>query len=109
MGEQIDMEQAQLVIERIAQLAEAFAWQAGVAGMETAGGFVSYLAEHPRDIEPFLKFGAIELPLDWLSQGGLTWYAKDGKIISPAFARRARIIRSLATPGDHNTEQGEDA
>jgi hypothetical protein len=91
----IDFAQARLTIERIAKLAEQFAAEAGVGGMETAGNIVSYLAEHPRDIEPFLRFGVLELPDDWHQRGRLTWHAKNGKIVRPEVARRARIIKSL--------------
>ena len=37
-------------IETIAKMAHAIGWQAGVGGMETAGGIVSYLAQHPEHI-----------------------------------------------------------
>ena len=96
----IDFAQAELVIERIAQIAEAFGHQAGIGGMETAGNLVSYLATHPRDIEPLLRFGVFELPMDWPERGSLTWHAQNGKLVHPEEARRARTIKQLAKPGD---------
>lgn len=91
----IDFAQARLTIERIAKLAETFAAQAGVGGMETAGNIVSYLAEHPEDIEPCLRFGLFELPDNWHLHGRLTWHAMNGKIMKPEVARQARVIKSL--------------
>jgi hypothetical protein len=95
MGDDIDFAMAEKVIERIAQIAEALSVQAGVGGMETAGAIVSYLAEHPRDIEPCLRFGTSELPTDWLRLGCLSWHAQNGSIVRPEFARRAAIIKQL--------------
>jgi len=92
---EIDLTSAEAVIQRIAQIAETFAAQAGVGGMETAGNLVSYLAKHPRDIEPCLKFGIFELPADWHERGDLTWHALSGKIVRPEAARRARTIKKL--------------
>jgi hypothetical protein len=94
-GRDVDMADVAAVIARIAEIAEAFGAQAGVGAMETAGGIISYLAEHPRDIEPCLRFGIFELPSDWLERGGLTWHAQNGKVVHPAEARRSRIIRRL--------------
>lgn len=86
------------VILRLAELTEAFAWQAGVGGMETAGSMVSYLAEHPEKIGPFLsgRDSMIDWPIGWHEQGRLTWHAQNGKIISPEFARRQRVIVGLS-------------
>lgn len=92
---EIDFEQAHLTIERIAKLAEAFAAQAGIGGTETAGLIISYLAEHPEDIEPCLRFGVLELPDGWHERGRLTWHGQNGKIVKPAQARRALIIKRL--------------
>ena len=93
--DEIDMAQAELVIERIAEIADAFAHMAGVGGCETAGHLISYLTEKPRDIEPLLRFGILELPDDWIERGSLTWHGKNGKVVSPKYARRARIIGKL--------------
>jgi len=97
MEADIDFAAAEAVIERIAALAEAFAQKAGVGGMETAGQMVSYLATHPRDIEPCLRFGLMELPADWFQHGCLTWHAANGKIVHPEYARRAAAVRRLLT------------
>lgn len=91
----IDFDQARLVIERIAHIAETTAVQGGVGGSETAGGIISYLAEHPRDIEPCLRFGVLELPLDWVVRGRLSFHGQNGKIWWPEQARRATMIRKL--------------
>ena len=95
MSEGIDMAQAELVIQRIEQIAEAFSMQAGVGGCETAGHLISYLAENPRDIEPFLKFGMMELPLDWIERGLLSHYAQNGKIVRPHQVRQSRVIKRM--------------
>jgi hypothetical protein len=87
----LNTEAARVVIERIAKIAEVFAGPAGVGGMETAGSIISYLAEHPRDIEPCLRFGVFELPMDWHMHGRLSWHSqKGGKVVWPAEALRAR-------------------
>ena len=91
----IDFDQAEKVIERLAEIAEQFGRAAGIGGMETAGKLVSYLATHPRDIEPLLRFGVFELPDDWHERGCLTWHAKTGEVVHPDKARRARIIKKL--------------
>lgn len=91
----IDFAAAETVIERIAELSEVFAAQAGVGAMETAGNVVSYLADHPRDIEPFLRFGFFELPEDWIRGGSLTWHAANGNVVHPEYARRASTIKKL--------------
>lgn len=94
-GRDIDMTDATAVIQRIADIAEAFAEQAGVGGTETAGLIISYLAEHPRDVEPCLRFGTFELPHGWPEFGRLTWLGANGKIVRPEVARRARVIKNL--------------
>ncbi|MDH7641148.1 hypothetical protein [Sphingomonas oryzagri] len=96
MTEDIDFEAAHVIIERIAKIAEMFAGQAGVGGMETAGSLISYLAENPRDIEPCLRFGVFEIPTDWHMHGRLSWHGKDGKVFWPAEALRARQAKAAA-------------
>ena len=92
----IDFAAAALVIERLAEIAEALGGAAGVEGMQTAGSFVSYLAEHPEDIEPLLRFGASELPDNWIHYGRLTWMGADGKLHHPEDVRR--IVGAAANP-----------
>ncbi|WP_426260807.1 hypothetical protein [Sphingomonas sp. DC1100-1] len=91
----IDFAQAELIFERLGKLAEALADGAGVGECETVGHIVSYLLDHPRDIEPFLRFGFDELPLDWIDKGRLSHYATNGKVVRPEQVRRARIIKNL--------------
>lgn len=86
-------------IARIAEIAEALAWQAGVGGQETAGGFVSYLAKHPEHVEAFLARGVFELPDDWFRNGCLTWYAMNGKVVTPEEARHAVTIKKMKIAG----------
>ena len=83
------------VICMIANRAAAYASQAGVGGMETAGGLVSYLAANPNDIETFINGGIFELPDDWLLRGNLTYQAMNGKITHPETARFSRIIKAM--------------
>jgi hypothetical protein len=92
----IDFAAAAGVIKCLAELSQALGQAAGVGAMETAGSFVSYLAEHPEDIEPLLKFGASELPDGWIHYGCLTWLGADGKLHHPADVRR--IVGAPETP-----------
>jgi hypothetical protein len=94
-AEGINFAQAELVMERLAAIAEPLAHAAGVGEMETVGHLVSYLIDHPRDIEPCLRFGVSELPDDWIDKGRLSYQARDGKIWRPEKARRARLIKKL--------------
>lgn len=98
--EGIEFDQAQPVVKRLVEIAKGFAQQAGVGGIKTAGNLVSYLATHPRDIEILLRFGVCELPMNWHEYGSLTWHAKNGMVLHPDHAWRARIIKQLAEPGD---------
>jgi hypothetical protein len=91
----IDFAQAEIIFERLAAVAEALAHPAGVGEMETVGSLVSYLLDHPRDIEPLLRFGIGELPDDWIRNGRLSYHASDGNIWRPADARRATVIKRL--------------
>jgi hypothetical protein len=86
------------VICMIANRAAAYASQAGVGGMETAGGLISYLASNPDDIEPFINGGIFELPDDWFVRGNLTYHAINGKITHPETARFSRIIKAMKEP-----------
>lgn len=88
---------AKHTILRLAQVAEAIAWHAGVGGCETAGAIVSYLAANPERIDTFLTDGLLDAldapaghPRDLHLDGLLTWHKKDGDVISPAEARAAR-------------------
>lgn len=86
---------AQLVLEQIAKVATAFGEQAGVGAMETAGGILGYLAENPRDLEPFMVGGVFELPPGWFQRHNLTWHAANGKIVHPSEVRRVAEVSQL--------------
>lgn len=96
---------AQEVIDRIAAVATAVGEQAGVGAMETAGGIIGYLAENPRDLEPFMNGGIFELPLDWHERHGLTWHDSKGIVRHPADVRRARQVRDLIKPAATGVQQ----
>lgn len=88
---------AERVIARIVEVSQAISCQAGVGGMETAGSIVSYIAEHPDQIEPLMagNLSVLNWPMRWHMHGCLTWHGQDGKIHSPEHARRATIIRAM--------------
>lgn len=86
---------AQEVIDRIAMVAAVVGAGGGVGGMEIAGGILSYLAEHPRDLEPFMNGGILEIPPDFWMHGKLAWQGGDGKVYTPEHARRAVIVSKL--------------
>jgi hypothetical protein len=85
------------VIARIAKVAAAIGAQAGVGGMETAGSIISYLAKHPEHVAAFMagETSPVDWSFDWIEQGTLTWHGSDGRLHSPAEARRYRLIRKL--------------
>lgn len=80
-------------IECLAVRSDNMAWQAGVGGMEIAGGAVSYLANHPEDIEPFMHGGFSELPDIPARKGCLSWHAISGDVVTPEYAERKRIAK----------------
>lgn len=86
---------AQEVINQIADTADAFASQAGVGAMETAGQILAYLAKHPKDLEPFMLGGIWELPKDYFVQHDLSYHAINGEIVHPEFARRQKEIDKM--------------
>lgn len=92
------------VIQHIAMHAKAIGQQAGVGAMETAGSIVSFLAAHPKHIEPFLagEESPLDWPTNWIEHGELTWHAQNGKVVSPAFVRRARQIKELTRSAYHD-------
>lgn len=84
------------VIQKIAEIASAIGFQAGVSAMETAGALISVLAVHPEKVRPFLagELSAVD-DFDLLcpEKGCLTWLAMNGNLISPAAARAAKQQR----------------
>ena len=96
MSDEINFDQVGVILERLAKVASDLATPAGVGEMETVGHLVSYLLDHPRNIEPCLRFGVGELPPDWIEKGRLSYQGRDGKLWRPADARRARVVKSLA-------------
>lgn len=83
------------VIAWIAEVSEAIAWQAGVGAMETAGSIVSYLAEHPEDVDAFMQIGSVlDWPMTWHREGRLSWHGQDGKIYHPEAVRSAMVAKS---------------
>lgn len=84
-------------IEQLCDRSDTFAALAGVGGVETAGHLISYLAEHPKDLEPFLVGGFMELPDRWIEHGELTFHGIDGKVRHARDARYSRIIDRLKT------------
>lgn len=82
-------------IERVAEVSENVSFQAGVGGMETAGGIISYLAEHPERLDDFMLEGFFALPTMMHRDGRLTWHGMNGKIVSPEYSRRAALIGQM--------------
>lgn len=82
-------------IEKLADMAEAIGWQAGVGGSETAGQIVSYLAANPGDFDKVMAGGILDLRPDWYAHGRLTWMGTNGQIVHPETARRARVIKQM--------------
>lgn len=88
------------VIDRIAEVSEGAAWQAGVGACEMAGMIVSVLSEHPDIIGPFLEDGTgtlIDCDLMRWEYGRLTFMGQDGKVHTPdelLEQRRAKQARN---------------
>lgn len=76
-------------IRRVAEVANAVGWQAGVGATETAGQIISVLAIHPEHLERFMTEGA-ELFIDGTfspENGSMTYLAMNGQITSPSKLR----------------------
>lgn len=81
------------VTQFLAKQAHTFAMQAGVGSMETAGGFVSFLACHPDKCEAYLAdpLGTLPaIPDPFWVHGCLSWHSSSGEIVTPAQVRQAR-------------------
>jgi hypothetical protein len=86
---------AAALLERIEEVAESVAFQAGVGGIETAGAIVSFLAAHPDWIGAFMARGWLGLPTEIHLKGNLTWQGSDGKIYGPQDVRISQIVKSM--------------
>lgn len=76
-------------IRRVAEIANAVGWQAGVGASETAGQIISVLAVHPEHLERFMAEGS-ELFIDGTfapENGSMTYMAMNGQVTSPAKLR----------------------
>lgn len=95
-----DLAKFQAIIDFIAEHADSLATSAGVGALETAGSFVSYLHEHPEDLEPFINGGYRELPDNWRLEGALCWQGKDG-LITPEDAKFFSAIKPQISDTAH--------
>lgn len=78
-----------VVVKRIAEVASAVGFQAGVGASETAGLIVSVLAANPEQIDRFMAEGS-ELFIDGTMRaenGCLSHRAMNGQIVSPTKLR----------------------
>lgn len=89
------------VVKKLAQVANAVAWQAGVGGIELAGQFVSVLAKNPEKIAAFIS-GDMDIIADDIllhaENGCLTWHSKSGHVISPEQLRAAKASGGSEAP-----------
>lgn len=83
-------------IKKIAEVASAVGFQAGVPAADVAGQLVSFLYANPEHVERFMREGT-ELFVDGTIQpewGSLTYRAGNGEILSPADLRdRKDMVR----------------
>lgn len=80
------------VIRKIAQVAAAVGFQAGVPASDVAGMIVSVLAAHPEWVERFMDEGS-ELFIDGsmkAENGSLSYRAMTGAIMTPAALRASK-------------------
>lgn len=80
------------LIAKIAQVAAAVGFQAGVPALDIAGQMVSILAANPEHIDRFMVEGT-ELFLDGTfdyENGSLTYRAMNGAILSPSVLREKK-------------------
>ncbi|WEK05725.1 MAG: hypothetical protein P0Y65_05580 [Candidatus Devosia phytovorans] len=84
------MTTAKEFLDRVNEVSAAVGWQAGVGAVETAGFIISCLAASPEQIDRFMAEGS-ELILDGTiapENGGLTYFASNGELVSPADRRQ---------------------
>ena len=97
------------VVLRIAEVAKAVGWQAGVGAMEIAGMIVSSLAERPELIEQFLAEGTeLMLTGEILPEKGcLTFHrASDHKVTTPQELRTAIAVKNMERGKPANADRG---
>lgn len=83
------MSELRELIDRIAEVSNAVAFQAGVGAMELAGQIVSVLYANPEHIRRFMEEGT-ELFIDGtfdMKNGSLSYMAQNGRITSPSALR----------------------
>lgn len=89
------------VVTQIAGVAAGLGWQAGEPAMEIAGGIVSYLANHPEQLERFMREGG-EMMIDGTikaEEGALTWRAVTGEMMNAAeYAKRREAAQTTSAP-----------
>lgn len=96
------------LIARIAEVAEAVGWQAGVGASETAGMIVSCLAARPELIGRFMDEGAnliIEGEID-TAKGWLTFHNRSGRVTTPKELRISRQVRDLGRDATRPQDSG---
>lgn len=84
------------LIQKVADVASAVGWQAGVGAMELAGQIVSVLYAHPEHIDRFMTDGVALFHDGTLNveNGCLTFLAANGSINTPAELRKSKGART---------------
>jgi hypothetical protein len=85
------------VINHIAKVARAVAWQAGVGASETAGMIVSCLAAKPELVQRFLEEGSGLFVSGEIApeNGCLTFHRMNGDVTTPDDLRVSRQARKM--------------
>jgi hypothetical protein len=79
-------------LNKVAEVANAIGFHAGVGGVETAGQIISCLYANPDALERFMAEGT-ELIFDQtisMQNGSLSWHASDGRLVSPSQYRERK-------------------
>lgn len=85
------------IILHIAELSKVIAFQSGTSSSELAGQMLSALAANPKLIDRFMVEGGEMFLQDELGpeKGVLSWYGRNGQIVTPEFMRRYLKVRKL--------------
>lgn len=86
------------LVQKIGEVSEAVAWQAGVGAMETAGQILSVLYAKPDLIARFMAEGSgmmIDGSLD-VRNGRLSYYTANGSIHTPRSLRISDQVRQIS-------------